>query len=268
MEPELLATHADGIARIRFNRPGERNAFTPGMLTALPEALDRADADPSVRCILLDGVGDHFMAGGNVKAWGDLRGSAPDVRTAYFRELMDLGAPMFESLAALEKPLVVGVRGYAAGAALSFVTGADFVIADATARFLFANVRVALVPDAGLTYNLPRIVGRRQATRLGILGSDLGAEEARDLGLVDEIVADGGLEEALAALAATLIAAPTTAVREIKRLMRMSETATPAEQYAHETDSILRCVADEDFLEAVDAFSERRRPHFGGTKLD
>ncbi len=262
MEPELLITRANGIARIRFNRPAERNAVTHEMLTGLRDELDRADADPAVRCIILDGAGDHFMAGGNVTAWGRLRDAPLAEREAYFRDLMGLGAPLFDTLAGLEKPLIVGVRGYAAGAALSFVTAADFVIADETARFLFANVRVALVPDAGLSYNLPRIVGPRQATRLSILGSDLDAVQARDLGIIDEIVMGGALEAALTTLAASLIAAPATAVREIKRLMRASEAATPSEQYALETEAILRCIAEDDFLEAVAAFAERRRPIF------
>jgi 2-(1,2-epoxy-1,2-dihydrophenyl)acetyl-CoA isomerase len=262
MESELLVTHTEGIARIRFNRPASRNAFTNELMVALRRAFDSANADPAVRCIVLDGVGDHFMSGGNVKAWGELLGASPEEREAYFKTLMGLGAPLFASLVRLTKPFIVGVRGYAAGAGLSFVTSADFVIADDTARFLFANVRIALAPDACLSYNLPRIVGRRQAARLCMLGSDLNAVQARDLGIVDEIVAPGAFEEAVMTLATTLAGTPARAMREIKRLMHASENSTPLGQYALETEAILNCVVEDEFVEAVAAFTERRKPSF------
>jgi 2-(1,2-epoxy-1,2-dihydrophenyl)acetyl-CoA isomerase len=122
---------------------------------------------------------------------------------------------------------------------------------------------MGLVPDMGLTYYLPRVVGERRALQLTLLGSQLDALQAKELGLVDEVVAPEALEDAVAGVTAKIIAAPAKAVIETKRLLRLSRHNTFDSQFNAESEGAASCVREEDFMEAVTAFSERRKPKFG-----
>ena len=263
MEPLVLASSANGVGRLTFNRPDQRNAMSPQMLEVFHEKLQELDAQPEVRCIVIDGAGGNFMAGGDIKAWARLQGMSPAQRSEDFTARFSAAAPTARLFDSVEKPLIAAVRGYSVGAGLSFVLGADFVIADHTATLVFGHIRMGLVPDMALTYYLPRVVGLRQAVQLTLMGSQLDAARAKELGLVDEVVAPDALEDAVAALTAKIIAAPAKAVVETKRLMRLSLHNTFDSQFNAEAEGAASCVTEEDFMEAVTAFSERRKPIFG-----
>jgi 2-(1,2-epoxy-1,2-dihydrophenyl)acetyl-CoA isomerase len=263
MEPLVLASSANGVGRLTFNRPDQRNAMSPQMLEVFHEKLQELDAQPEVRCIVMDGAGGNFIAGGDIKAWGRLQGKSPAERRDDFTARFSAAAPTARLFDSIAKPLIAAVRGYSVGAGLSFVLGADFVIADKTATLVFGHIRMGLVPDMALTYYLPRVVGERRALQLTLMGSQLDAGRAKELGLVDEVVAPEALEEALAALTAKIIAAPARAVVETKRLMRLSRHNSFDSQFDAEAEGAASCVSEDDFVEAVAAFSERRKPKFG-----
>lgn len=263
MDTTILARSEGGVGRLTLNRPEQRNALTPDMMALLCQKLREMEADPLVRCIVLDGAGDHFVAGGDIKAWSSLLPMTASERGDDFRARFDKVAPLIAALDSISKPLIVAVKGYSAGAGLCLVLAADFVIADATAKFLFANIRVGLNPDLGLTYWLPRLIGERQALRLTLLGSQLDAQEAKDIGIVDEVAPAGEIEAALDNLTKKLLATPSRAAFETKRLMRLSRDNTLAAQFSAEVDGIVACAGEADFVEAVTAFSERRPPKFG-----
>jgi 2-(1,2-epoxy-1,2-dihydrophenyl)acetyl-CoA isomerase len=263
MEPLVLARSANGIGRLTFNRPEQRNAMSSQMLAMFHEKLQELDADPEVRCIVLDGAGGNFIAGGDVKAWAELKGKSAGERSEDFKARLGTALPSAKLLDSVEKPLIAAIRGYSIGAGLSFVLAADFVIADATATLVFAHIRMGLVPDMGLTYYLPRVVGERRALQLTLLGSQLDATRAKELGLVDEVVAPDALEDAVAGLTAKIIAAPARAAAETKRLLRLSRHNTFDSQFNAEIKGVASCVGDEDFMEAVNAFTERRQAKFG-----
>jgi 2-(1,2-epoxy-1,2-dihydrophenyl)acetyl-CoA isomerase len=262
MEPLVLARSANGIGRLTFNRPDRRNAMSPQMLALFHEKLQELDADPEVRCIVLDGAGGNFMAGGDVKAWGQLKGMSSSERSEDFRVRLGTALPTATLLDSIEKPLIASIRGYAAGAGLSFVLAADFVVADDTTTLVFAHMRVGLVPDMGLTYYLPRVVGARRALQLTLLGSQLDAARAKELGLVDDVVAPDALENAVAGLTSKIIALPARAAVETKRVLRMSRHNTFVSQFNAEIEGVASCVGDDDFVEAVSAFTERRQAKF------
>jgi 2-(1,2-epoxy-1,2-dihydrophenyl)acetyl-CoA isomerase len=262
MAPLVLAAPANGVCRLTFNRPTQRNAMSVEMLEALHEQLRIAEVDPAVRCIVIDGAGEHFMAGGDIKSWARLRAMSPAARGEDFRQRLNAVYPLVDRLDAIAKPVIVAVRGYCVGAALSFVLAADFVIADETAKFIFANIRAGLVPDMGITYYLPRAIGRRAASRLSLLGSQLDASQARELGLVDEVVAADAFEVAIARLSDKMTAAPALAVKETKKLLHLSQHSTLLAQFSAEVQGLALCAGDPDFMEAVEAFSERRAPQF------
>ena len=261
---DLVLSRMEGsVGRLTLNRPEQRNAMSPDMMRLLDAKLRAMDADAAIRCIVLDGAGEHFIAGGDIKAWGRLADLSSDERGRDFRERLDAAFPVIETLDSLSKPLIVAVRGYAVGAGICLVLAADFVIATETTKLLFANIRAALNPDMGVTYWLPRLVGERMAYRLALLGSEIGAAEARAVGLVDEVVAPEALEQAVAALTERICAAPARAAAETRRLIRRSRGNSIARQFSAEVDGVAACAGEADFLEAVAAFAERRPPRFG-----
>ncbi len=263
MDETILARSEGGVGRLTLNRPELRNAMSPEMMVLLHEKLRAMDEDPAIRCIVLDGAGDHFVAGGDIKAWARLQGMTPEQRGDDFRERLRRVQPLIETLDSILKPVIVAVRGYSIGAGLCFVLAADFVIADDTAKFMFANIRAALNPDMGVTYWLARALGERRAYRLALLGSQLDAAQAKELDLVDEVVAPGELEQCVVALTQRILALPARAAIETKRLMRLSLRNGVSDQFAAEIEGIAACAGEDDFLEAVAAFSEKRAPRFG-----
>jgi 2-(1,2-epoxy-1,2-dihydrophenyl)acetyl-CoA isomerase len=263
MEDQALARSANGVGRLTFNRPEQRNAMSPQMLAQFHEKLQELDGDREIRCIVIDGAGGNFVAGGDIQAWGRLQDQSPSERSDDFRARLSAALPTARLFDSIEKPVIVALRGYTIAAGLSFVLAADFVIADQTAALVFGHIRMGLVPDMGLTYYLPRVVGERRALQLTLLGSQLDAARAKELGLVDEVVAPGALEDAIGRLTEKIIAAPAKAIAETKRLLRLSRHNTFASQFNAETEGAASCVREEDFMEAVTAFSERRQPKFG-----
>jgi 2-(1,2-epoxy-1,2-dihydrophenyl)acetyl-CoA isomerase len=262
MESLVLASVADGMGRLTFNRPSQRNAMSVEMMNLFHQHLRSMEADPAVRCIVVDGAGSHFMAGGDIKSWERLLYLSGKERGEDFKLRLSEMTPLVELLDSLTKPLVVAVRGFAVGAGLCFVAAADFVLADETAKFLFANIRASLIPDMGLTHFLPRAVGQRQAMRLSLMGGQIGAAEAMRLGLVTDLVGADELESALIKLVSGLVAWPSTALSETKRLIRRGDRVSIGDQFAAECDGMARCAETDDFIEAVKAFSERREPRF------
>jgi 2-(1,2-epoxy-1,2-dihydrophenyl)acetyl-CoA isomerase len=263
MDSLVLTRSANGVGRLTFNRPDQRNAMSSQMLAEFHAKLEPLIADPSIRCIVLDGAGGNFIAGGDVKVWGQLKGKSASERSENFKARLGTAAPTVMLLDSIEKPLIAAIRGYSIGAGLSFVLGADFVLADDTAKLVFAHIRMGLVPDMGLTYYLSRIVGERRALQLTLLGSQLDAVQAKEAGLVDEVVAADALEDAVSELTAKIIAAPARAAAETKRLLRLSRDNTFVAQFDAEIEGVARCVGDDDFMEAVNAFTERRPAKFG-----
>jgi 2-(1,2-epoxy-1,2-dihydrophenyl)acetyl-CoA isomerase len=263
MEPLVLARSANGIGRLTFNRPDQRNAMSPEMLALFHEKLQELNAEPEVRCIIIDGAGGNFVAGGDIKAWAQLRAKSASERSEDFKARLGTALPTVKLFDSIETPLIAAIRGYSIGAGLSFVLAADFVIADQAATLVFAHIRMGLVPDMGLTYYLPRVVGERRALQLTLLGSQLNAMQAKEVGLVDEVVAPDALEDAIAGLTAKIIAAPARATAETKRLLRLSRHNTFVSQFNAEIEGVASCVGDDDFMEAVSAFTERRQAKFG-----
>jgi 2-(1,2-epoxy-1,2-dihydrophenyl)acetyl-CoA isomerase len=263
MEPPVLERSADGVGRLTLNRPSHRNAMSPEMLELLYQKLKQMDDDPQIRCIVLDGAGGHFVAGGDVKSWAALRAMTPKERGENFTARMAPSRPAIEFIGALTKPLIVALRGYSAGAGIGLVLAADFVIADETAKFLFANIRMGLIPDLGITYYLPRVVGERQARRLCLLGEQLDAPQAQAAGIVDEVTTPELLEDAVDKLTAKLAGAPAKALVETKRLMRISRQNGLSAQLSEENKALATCAQEQDFIEAITSFAERRPPRFG-----
>ncbi|MFJ9895577.1 enoyl-CoA hydratase/isomerase family protein [Streptomyces sp. NPDC091280] len=242
--------YAAGVARIVLARPDRANALDLPTAHALGEAVREA-ADPGVRAVVVSGAGGRFCAGGDLGSMLD----APD-RPEYVAELATTLAEVFRELTALPKPVLAAVRGPVAGAGLALMLSCDVVVTAAEARFVLAYSGVGLTPDCGVSYLLPRAVGRQRALELALTGRVLSAPEALGWGLVTEVVADGDLDEHVGRLAARLAAGPAFALGQAKLLLRSEESSRERVGRA-EARVIAEAVARPEATALIEAFTGR-----------
>jgi 2-(1,2-epoxy-1,2-dihydrophenyl)acetyl-CoA isomerase len=250
----------NGVATITLSRPQAYNALTADLLESLLATLKGLERDASVRAIVLTGEGKAFCAGQ----------ALDDERTLPKNGPIDIGStvesrygPLLLKILTMEKPVIAAVNGVAAGAGMGIACACDFRIVAETASFTTAFVKIGLVPDSGLSFTLPRIVGYARALELCLLSEKIDAARADALGLCTKVVpADRCVAEAQT-LAATLAKGPR-ALGLIKReLVRNGLTDVPS-ALAYEAQ--LQSVAGEtaDFAEGIAAFANKRAPDFRG----
>lgn len=210
MSEQLLKSSADGVCELRFNRPEKRNAINFAMYAALARGLEEAQADESVQAVLLSGAGASFSAGNDLNDF--LTG--PEFTSAH--PVMAL----LRTLATFAKPLVAAVHGPTVGIGVTMLLHCDLVVAARGTQLSLPFVSLALVPEAGSSLLLPRLVGQQRSAELLLLGKALDAVEARSLGLVNRVVEEAALDEEARALARALARQPAGALRATKRLLR------------------------------------------------
>lgn len=265
MTEPLLQTRDGAILTLTLNRPEKRNPISDlDMIDALCAAMEAADADMDVRCVILTGAGSAFSSGGDLakmKAGSGLRAHLPAQTRRNYKAGIQRLPLAFE---ALEVPVIAAVNGPAIGAGLDLACMADVRVASDKARFAESFVKIGIVPGDGGAWLLPRIVGFSKASEMALTGDIIDAEEARAIGLVSRVApADRLLDEARA-VADRIAANPPHAVRMTKRLLRegqgmtlkgVLEMSAAYQSLAHATD---------DHEEAIAAFVEKRNPMFGG----
>src|ERR1043165_2505981 len=205
MAPILVSRNA-GVMYVTLNRPDKLNAFNPEMHELLREALEEARDKPDVRAVVLTASGRGFCAG------QDLAARSRSADTAPIDLSVSLGSnynPLVRRMRELPKPIVCAVNGPAAGAGANVALACDVVLAARSASFLQAFARLGLVPDAGGTYFLPRLVGSARAMGLALLAEKITAEQAADWGLIWQVVDDAQLMGEALAMAKKLAAGPT-----------------------------------------------------------
>jgi 2-(1,2-epoxy-1,2-dihydrophenyl)acetyl-CoA isomerase len=258
-EVPVLYDVADGIARLRFNRPDALNALDRTMAEAFIVAVREVLADPSVRVVVLSGEGRGFVAGGDIAAF-----RASDDRPGLAGAIIPPFHAALEALAVAPVVVICMVHGVAAGAGMSIAAMADMTIAADDASFTMAYAKVAAPPDCGGSWALPRLVGLRHALELALLSPVIDAAEAHRIGLVNRVVARGALEAETMTLARRLSGSAPLAVAQTKRLMRAAFSNDLPTQLAAEQAAFTACAATQDFGEALEAFFEKRRPAFTG----
>jgi 2-(1,2-epoxy-1,2-dihydrophenyl)acetyl-CoA isomerase len=252
---EVEVARDGAVQTITLNRPEVLNAFNRALHKALRDALKQA-RDPEVRAVVLTGAGRGFSAGQDLKEFSE----AEDVQDA----LRDSYHPNVLAIRALEKPVIAAVNGVCAGAGLSLACVCDFRIAADDASFVPGFVGIGLVPDAGGTYFLHRLLGASRAFEWMSSNRRLTAAEAHAWGLVSDGVAAGALQARAAELAATYAALPTRGIGMTKRLFDHAGNATLEEQLELEAQLQAAATKTEDFREGVTAFLEKRAPRFTG----
>lgn len=256
--PILLRWQGD-VAVVTLNRPDKLNSFTRQMHEALVAALDHVEAG-GARALLLTGAGRGFCAGQDLADLDFTPGHSTDLG-----ELIHTWFnPLVRRLQALPLPVVAAVNGTAAGAGANLALACDMVLAARSACFIQAFVKIGLVPDSGGTWLLPKRLGMGRAMGLAMTGDRLSADEAEKWGLVWEVMDDPLLAEEAMALATHLAAQPTRALAGIKRAMYASTTNTLDTQLDLERDLQRDLGQSHDYTEGVNAFLEKRAPHFTG----
>lgn len=258
----ILIEARPGYRRITLNRPQRLNAFTTAMHEALAAAIVEAEADAGCRALLLTGAGRAFSSGQDLNERLTPAGEVVVPGEALERYYN----PLVRKLRALPFPVVAAVNGIAAGAACNIALACDIVLAARSASFLQAFARLGLVPDAGGTWLLPRLVGQARARGLALLAEPLPAERAEAWGLIWKAVDDDALIPEAERLCAQLAAGPTFGLGLIKRALDAAEDNDLAAQLDLERRLQREAGSHPDYAEGVRAFLEKRRANFSGRR--
>ncbi len=255
----IICEKEGSVATITLNRPEKLNALSPELIEELYDALTTADRDDSVRVVIITGGDSVFAAGADL---GAMDAAAPDV-VQMFKARFSGNNP-YDYIERMGKPVIAAIAGYALGGGCELAMCCDLRIAADTARFGQPEIRVGLIPGAGGTQRLPRLIGMTKAKELVMTGDHIDAKEAERLGLVNTVVPVEDLFEEAKKLAAKLAARPPFGLRLAKTVMNMGADRDLQSALTLEREAFAMLFATEDQKEGVRAFTEKRKPEFKG----
>ncbi|WP_327651882.1 enoyl-CoA hydratase-related protein [Micromonospora aurantiaca] len=254
MEPVGYAVH-DAVAVATIDRPQTRNALGADVLRALAAAMDRAEADPAVRVLVLTGGPRLFASGADIR---ELR------RTSPADYLLSERVECWNRFARFGKPAVAAVAGYVLGGGCELAMTCDAVVAADSAVFGQPEINLGIIPGAGGTQRWARVAGRFRAAELVLGGRLVDAWTAQRMGLVSQVVPAERVVEAGIALAASIAARSPVAARLGKQALRTAEEVGLTAGLAHERSLLLTLLSTDDHIEGIDAFLEKRPARFTG----
>jgi 2-(1,2-epoxy-1,2-dihydrophenyl)acetyl-CoA isomerase len=267
--PAILRRVEDGVAWIILNRPDAGNAIDFPMRDQLITWLEETSNDLAVRAVVITGTGDKGFCTG-----ADLRSpvvrpprpeGAPDQVVGESARMIRVGwQRMIAAVLDCEKPVIAAVNATAAGGGLALALACDLVLAAEDARFIAVFVRRGIVPDAGAVYLLTRLIGPQRAKELCFFGDDVSARDAERLGLVNRVVAADQLPVLAAEWAARLASGPTPAIGLTKYLANRVLESDRSTAFWEESVAQELVLGSADSREGLDAFAQRRPPHFKG----
>ena len=248
---ELRLETNGAVAVLTLNRPHRLNALSHDLVDAFAAELRSLAAESTVRAVVVTGAGKAFSSG------ADLRGGPSDAEAVIRNHYI----PLIEQIVTCPVPVVAAINGIAAGAAVSIAAACDLRIASENARFQLSFTRVGLVPDAGATWLLPRLIGHGRAGEMALLAEPVEAQTALDWGLVNKVVAADTVVAHAVEVAATL-ASRSSSVGPTKKLLRTGWERTLDEHLVLEAHWQGRLQHEPDYAEAKTAFAEKRSPSF------
>ncbi len=252
-----VAVQDDGIAVITLNRPEKLNALNEAVRQRLMEVVEALATDDAVKVAVLHGAGEKaFVAGADIAEFAER--SPGEQREVYLRRRV------YDALAAFPKPIIAAIHGYCLGGGSELALACDVRVADRTARFSQAEIRIGLIPGAGGTQRLARLVGPGQALRIALTGDMVEAEEAHRIGLVEVLVDEGRHLEKAVELAGRMARWSPVSLRLIKQSVRAAMETPLSAGLELEKELFLAAFASEDGREGVRAFIEKRTPEFRG----
>lgn len=261
LQIEIRQTHQ---LWIRLDNPAQRNALTIAMIESLTKILAEADADPVIRVIVLTGAGDHFCAGGDIKAMknriGMFAGESDELRRRYMQGIQKIP----RAIESLSKPVIAMINGAAIGAGCDLAMMCDLRIGSEKSKFAETFTKLGLVPGDGGTFFLVRAIGYAKAMRMFLTGDAWSGQEALNFGLLQEIHPSESLEKATEALTSKIAANAPVAIQMTKKALKLASVQT--------LDSSLDLLAafqgiaqrTDDHFEALEGFEAKRPPNFQG----
>jgi len=256
----VLYEISEQVATITLNRPEVMNAFNLELHEEFYQALQLANQDPQVRSIIIKGAGKGFSAGADLSSIKTENGATLDygdfLRQTYNRTMLYMNR--------LPKPIVSSIQGPAFGAGLGIALASDFRIASTTSSFSLAFIKIGLMPDAGVTYFLPRIIGLSKSIELATLAPTLQGEEAYRLGLINQVVEAELLEQETREFALRLAESPTKAFGLMKQAMSQSFENSLESMLEKEAQGQSILGKTKNHAEGVQAFFQKRKAHFTG----
>lgn len=258
MSETLKISHTAGVTTLTLNRPKSFNSFNREMALALVAALNDCSQNDEVRVIVLTGEGRAFCAG------QDLNEVMEDNGISFEMILKEHYNAIIKAIRANKKPVIAAVNGVAAGAGANISFSCDFTIAKQSVNFTQAFSKIGLVPDSGGTFFLPRLVGMQRATAMMMLSNKTTAQEAMDMGLIYQAVADEEFDTSVQKLANKLAKMPTKALGMTKELINAGFSNDYETQLALEGEYQIKASETYDYNEGVTAFLEKRKAEFKG----
>ncbi len=253
--PELVQTSVDGhVALCRLNRPEARNALSPALREELIEAVASFDADEEIHCIVIAGSDEAFAAGADVKALAERS----------INEELSPTESFWRRMASVRTPMIAAVSGWALGGGCELAMLCDMIVASETAEFGQPEITLAIIPGGGGTQRLARTVGKARAMELVLTGRRFGAEEAREMGLVNKVTKKRDWLEQAMELAQVVARRPPLAARLAKEAVLTAEETGLTAGVEAERRLFGVAMATEDRVEAMQAFLEKRKPDFQG----
>jgi enoyl-CoA hydratase/carnithine racemase len=251
MAEHIAVSVQDRVLTLRLDRLEKKNALTRGMYLGMMEALKQAEADPTVRVVLITGNEDCFTAGNDLMDFANAKPGETSPAIVYL-----------QALAAAQKPVIAAVGGVAVGIGTTMLLHCDLVYAGSDSRFQLPFVNLGLCPEAGSSMLLPELMGHRRAAELLFFGEPFNAEAAHRLGLVNAVVPNNELLTLARAKAQQLAEKPPSALRTTKSLLKRRAAGAIAEAMSRETEQFAALLQGPEAREAMMAFMQRRRPDF------
>jgi enoyl-CoA hydratase/carnithine racemase len=248
----ILTERQDAVLTLTINRPARKNALTLSMYEQLTDALRLAAENSKVRAVVITGAGDAFTAGNDLKDFMQSPPTSADTPVFHF----------IKEIFTFPKPLIAAVNGAAIGIGTTMLLHCDLAYASEDAIFQLSFIRLGLVPEAGVSYLLPRIVGHRRAAELLMLGEKFDAPTALEIGLINEYVSSGEALKRAQARAHELALLPPEAMRQTKQLLRQPLQSTLEEVMLQEGEVFMNRLTSPETAEAIQAFFMKRLPDF------
>ncbi len=248
-------TEDQGVAWITLNRPDKLNSLTSDMLQTLQAHVSSISTSDTARAMVITGAGKAFCAGQDLA----------DIDGADLGEVLEQNYnPLVRAIKGLNMPVIACVNGVAAGAGANLALSCDLVLAGSSAKFIQSFAHLGLVPDAGGTWALPKLIGLPRAMGLSMTAEPLMAETAAQWGLIWKCIDDDALMRETTELAVKLATMPTTGLAYTKQLLNGSSTKTLDQQLDLERDFQQAACHTQDYQEGVSAFLNKRKPVFTG----